>query len=352
MTAAPYRYFTFSLLVAGTLAFSTVTGFAQVIIRGAEGGNVEVKGGGVIVVEEPDPFGEVGEKEGDRRAKEAAQQAEEKRIADNGPLAAQISEHILKLAEEERKKRIDFMTVVIDDVSRLCNLDKGQQRQLNLAAKGAAERSMKDWHTQAERYFRTRLDGAESDKAKELLKGMGRVNFGGNRSEEEGESLELWKDTLKTVLNDVQIEQYERVLEQRQLDRIDAFARMSISTLDSHLRLTPDQKQEMGKLIHTTASEYLDDLQRYWGDYFEKGMLMSLANAAEDDELKAILSEPQFDRLKESTSNFDHFWDQKRRLKKAKAKAAAQRAAAKEKEASSGKEDAKDSEELPAAKTR
>lgn len=48
---------------------------------------------------------------------------------------------------------------------------------------------------------------------------------------------------------------------------------------------------------------------------------MSLANAAEEDTLKDILTEQQFDRLNEATSNFDHFWDQKRRLKRAKEKA-------------------------------
>jgi hypothetical protein len=246
------------------------------------------------------------------------------------PLSAQISQHILKLAEAEREKRLKFMAVVIDDVSRLCELDESQRNQLDLAAKGASERSMKDWHTQAERYFRTRLDGADRDAAKEMLEGMGNVNFGGNRSEEEGESLELWKDTLKTVLTDEQIARYEEVLEQRQLDRIEAFSKMSISTLDSHLRLTPDQKTKMAELVHDAASNYLDDVQRYWGDYFERGMLMSLANAAEETELKAILSEPQFDRLRDATSNFDHFWDQKRRLRRAKLKAAIRREEKKE----------------------
>ncbi|MCG8599834.1 MAG: hypothetical protein MI807_06815 [Verrucomicrobiales bacterium] len=241
------------------------------------------------------------------------------------PLNAQISQHILKLAEAEREKRLKFMAVVIDDVSRLCNLDEAQRAQMDLAAKGAAERSMKDWHTQAERYFRTRLDGADSDAAKEMLEGMGNVNFGGNRSEEEGESLELWKDTLKTVLSDDQVARYEEVLEQRELDRIEAFSKMSVSTLDSHLRLTPDQKIKMGELVQEAAADYLDDVQRYWGDYFERGMLMSLANAAEEEELRAILSEAQFDRLREATSNFDHFWDQKRRLRRAKLKAAKRR---------------------------
>ena len=51
----------------------------------------------------------------------------------------------------------------------------------------------------------------------------------------------------------------------------------------------------------------------------------SLANAVEADDLKAILTDQQFERLREATSNFDHFWDQKRRLKRAKEKAADRR---------------------------
>lgn len=283
-------------------------------------------------VGEPDPFEEIGPKEGDDQREiideieAAAEEAREK----PAPLSAQISRHILKLAEEERDERLEFMAVVIDDVSRLCNLDEEQREQLELAAKGAAERSMKDWHTQAERYFRTRLDGADSDTAKEMLEGMGKVNFGGNRSEEEGESLDLWKDTLGTVLTSKQVERYEEVLEQRQLDRVEAFSRMSLSTLDMHLRLTPNQKIKMSELVREAAGEYLDEVQRYWGDYFEKGMLMSLANAAEAKELEAILTEAQYERLRDATSNFDHFWDQKRRLKRAREKAAAKREAKKE----------------------
>lgn len=280
-------------------------------------------------IDEPDPFGVVGEKKGDAAAdgeKSAAKnppapEAEE----DKAPLDAQISQHILKLAEAERDNRMSFMRIVIDDVVRLCELNDEQKERLELAARGASERSMKEWHEQAERYFRTRLESADPDAIKEMLDGMGSVNFGGNRSEEEGESLDLWKDALKDVLSDEQVKRYETVLEQREADRIDAFAGMSLSTIDDHLRLTPDQKTKMGEIVHASASDYLNDVQRYWGDYFERGMLMSLANAVEEDRLKAILTEQQFERLREATSNFDHFWDQKRRLKRAKEKAAERR---------------------------
>jgi hypothetical protein len=246
---------------------------------------------------------------------------------DEKPLSAQISQHILKLADEERKERLAFMSVVIDDVARLCDLDDAQRAMLDLAAKGASERSMKDWHVQAERYFRTRLDGTDPDAAKELLEGMGSVNFGGNRSEEEGESLDLWKETLAEVLKPEQVERYEGVLAQREADRVDAVARMSLSALDSFLRLTPDQKIKMADLVEDAAADYLTEVQSYWGDYFERGMLMSLANAADEEILRSILNDSQFGRLREATSNFDHFWDQKRRLKKAKAKAALRRQA-------------------------
>jgi len=286
---------------------------------------------GVAQEPRPNPFVIVGEDEklvpGEADSAPGGESADEPE-----PLSAQISRHILELARAEREERLQFMEVVIDDVARLCDLDEEQREELRLAAKGAAERSMKDWHEQAERYFRTRLDGADTDAAKEMLEGMGNVNFGGNRSDQEGESLELWKDTLETVLTEKQIARYEAVLEQRQLDRIDAFARMSLTTIDEHLRLTPEQKSKMSEVVHEAATEYLEDVQRYWGDYFERGMLMSLANAAEDGRLQSILTESQFERLDEATSNFDHFWDQKRRLRRAKEKAARQRKAKAEEE--------------------
>lgn len=313
---------------------------------------------GQNAIDEPDPFSEVGEKKGDPNAKPADRNALELPMlqnfpdligeevdaeikpatgkkaddAEKGPLDAQISQHIQKLAEAERDNRMSFMRIVIDDIVRLCELDEKQRVDLELAAKGASERSMKEWHEQAERYFRTRLESADPDAAKEMLEGMGSVNFGGNRAEEEGETLDLWKDSLRNVLTDAQVKRYEEILEQREADRIDAFARMSISTIDDHLRLTPDQKSKLGAIVQASAADYLEDVQRYWGDYFERGMLMSLVNAAEEDELKAILTEKQFDRLRDATSNFDHFWDQKRRLKRAKEKASERRKDSEEKE--------------------
>ena len=293
-------------------------------------------------IDEPDPFGVVGEKAGDKAegapgspAKVGPAPAAE---GEKEPLDAQISQHILKLAEAERDSRMSFMRIVIDDIVRLCELDEEQHKRLELAAKGASERSMKEWHEQAERYFRTRLESADPDGVKEMLDGMGSVNFGGNRSEEEGESLDLWKDSLKDVLTADQVKRYETILEQRESDRIEAFASMSLSTIDDHLRLTPDQKAKIGELVHASASDYLNDVQRYWGDYFERGMLMSLVNAAEEDVLKGILTEQQFDRLRDATSNFDHFWDQKRRLKRAKEKASDRRKNGEEEEAYEEKE--------------
>ncbi len=103
-----------------------------------------------------------------------------------------------------------------------------------------------------------------------MLEGMGSVNFGGNRSEEEGESLDLWKDSLAEVLTDEQVKRYEAVLEQREADRSTPSPRMSVSTIDDHLRLTPTQKTKIGEIVQASAADYLEDIQRYWGDYFER----------------------------------------------------------------------------------
>ncbi len=282
------------------------------------------------IVVEPDPFGGAdpfggGEiiLEGNRiilpngiQVAEATKKKDDKKEEGvSRPIKAQVAAQIKKLAEAERTKRMDFMGVVIEDVTRLCELDDKQKDELNLAAQGATERSMKKWHEKAERYFTSRLNGADSDAAKEILGNIGTVNFGGREAEQESETQELWKDALTEVLSDEQVKKYEAVVEERRQERIQAFTNMSLSILDNHLRLTPEQHSNLEKIVHQSVSDYLDDVQRYWGDYFEKGMLMSLLNAAPEKDIKAILTEKQFNRHKSATVNFNHFWDQKRRIR-------------------------------------
>ncbi len=239
--------------------------------------------------------------------------------AEAAPIGEQISRHIMKLAEEERKNRLDFMHIVIDDITRLCELEKEQRDRLILAAKGAAERSMRRWNEQAERYFRSRVNGADPDTAKEILSNIGNVNFGGRGSDREGEAESLWTESLENILSDEQVETYEMVVAQRKQARIDAFSFMAIASLDNYLRLTPAQREELFPIVKQSATDHLEEIQRYWGDYLEQNMLMSLANAAEEKQLKDILSEKQFLRLRSATTNFEHFWEQRRRLRKAEA---------------------------------
>lgn len=256
--------------------------------------------------------------------------------ATDASLEAIISRHITNLADEERKTRMKFMQIVIDDVARICQLDQAQKDRLSLAASGAVERSMKEWHVQAERYFRSRLEKSDPDEIKEKLESMGSMNFGSNRSEEEGESNDLWRDALKDVLSEEQIGQYEATLKRREDDRNDAFARLSLSMLDELLRLTPEQRTKLSEIVTSAVQENLREVRRYWGEYFEQGMFLSFANFAEAETLQSILTESQFNQLRDATGSFEHFWDQKRRLRRAMDKAAQNRKEKAEKAAKNG----------------
>ncbi len=184
---------------------------------------------------------------------------------------------------------------------------------------------MKEWHEQAERYFRTRLESTDPDAAKEMLE-----EWAASISEGTGPRRKASPSTSGRIRSPRssptnRSSDTRRCSSSAKPTASTPSPRMSVSTIDDHLRLTPTQKTKIGEIVQASAADYLEDIQRYWGDYFERGMLMSLANAAEEDALKAILTEQQFDRLREATSNFDHFWDQKRRLKRAKEKASERR---------------------------
>ncbi len=226
----------------------------------------------------------------------------------------QISLHVRTQSEEEHAKRMEFMSFVIDDITRLCKLAEAQKERLTLAAKGASKRSMERWHEQAERYFRQRVTNTDEDTVSEVLQNMGSFNLGGRDSDREGETESIWKDSLKDVLTPEQIATYETVLADRQKAAVAAFSEMSISTLDNYLRLTADQKAKLTPIIRNSTAENLEDIHRHWGEYIEKNMLMSVANSADEETLKQILSERQLERLQSATSNLDHFWEQRRRV--------------------------------------
>ncbi|NNE93713.1 MAG: hypothetical protein HKN23_18845 [Verrucomicrobiales bacterium] len=261
---------------------------------------------------------------------EAKKKAEARK---NDPVQLKISKHLKKMADVELQKRSAFMNIVIDDVVRLCELSEEQRGQLELAAKGATDRSMDSWRQSADRYIQGRMKGATKENADQMLQSIGNVSFGGNEAEKESEKNSLWKESLGEVLSGEQIARYEKVIREREAYSAKAFGMVVMATLDEHLRLTPEQHTKLAPLAEESTSEYLDDIRQYWGDYFEKSMLMSLLGGAEEKQVKEILSEKQFERWQNSTSNFNHFWEQRRREKKAAEKAAAK----KEKEAEAKK---------------
>ena len=229
-----------------------------------------------------------------------------------------ISKLLDKMSDGERQKRSSFMGVVIEDIARLSGLDEAATKRLEVAAKGATERSMQSWYDQADRYVQGRMKGATKDNADQMLASIGNVSFGGRDAEKKGEDEDLWKESLAKVLSDKQVNDYKEVVDERKRYSEKAFAMVVMATLDEHLRLTPQQHAKLTPLAEGATTEYLDQIRKYWGDYFEKRMLMSLLGGADLDEIKSVLTEKQYDRWEGSTADFDHFWDQRRKEKKEK----------------------------------
>ncbi len=269
--------------------------------------------------------------------------ADEAKVEKNKDESVQlkISRLLEKMSDGEKQKRAAFMAIVIDDVVRLSQLNEDQRARLEIAAKGATERSMESWFLQADRYVQGRMKGATKDTADQMLASVGNVSFGGREGEKQGETETLWKDTLTAVLNEKQVEDYAKVVEDRKRYSARAFGMVVMATLDEHLRLTPEQHSKLAPLAEESTREYLDEIRQYWGDYFEKSMLMSLLGGADEIKVKEILTDKQFDRWQGATSNFDHFWEQRRREKK---KEAAEKKP-KEEEAVDSKEEKQDQEE-------
>lgn len=241
---------------------------------------------------------------------------------DELPLDAAVSRYLVHLAEEERQSRLEGMDSILADISRICKLDEAQQERLRLAATGAVERSMKEWHERTERLLRSELEKAEPDARKDVIARLGPMTFIDKNGKKMGEKIDLWRDALGDVLSDEQLALYDGEQTKRKEASIDAFTRLSLAMLDERLLLDPTQRAALEKIVKFAVSAHLPEIRQYWGGYLEEGVLLSFANIEEQSVLEKILTKGQLEELKEATVGFEHFWDQKRRMIRAKKKAA------------------------------
>ncbi|MEM7011006.1 MAG: hypothetical protein AAF585_05930, partial [Verrucomicrobiota bacterium] len=155
-------------------------------------------------------------------------------------------EHPLKRASKLKREELKhFMMLQIDDLNRTCDLSEAQIARLQVASKGAIERSLEKWVQEIEDNGWLDMVGQmDPDVADQWL-----ANVGENLSHKSAARHELWLKTIESVLTNEQKDKRKGVTRRRQAYQRRATVDQAIAILDLEMMFSEDQRNEFRNLV-------------------------------------------------------------------------------------------------------
>lgn len=182
-----------------------------------------------------------------------------------------VSDYLFSAAQDERRQRQDAMQARVADVKRASGLGEREMRLLQVAAKGAVERSLRDWERNAESYVSSQVQDATPETVRTLLGGPGQLRFSFGNAGNPADEL-LWRNMLKSMLPEAQRGAWEAAVASRENYRMGAVARLAVAKLDECVRLTADQHSKLLPLVENVVRRYFPSYEAAYGN---RGMIQT-----------------------------------------------------------------------------
>lgn len=155
-------------------------------------------------------------------------------------------EHPLKRASKLKREELKhFMMLQIDDLNRTCDLNEKQIARLQVASKGAIERSLEKWVQEIEdNGWIDMVGNMEPDVADQWL-----ANVGENLSHKSAARHEIWLKTIESVLTNEQKDKRKGVTRRRQAYQRQATVDQAVAILDLELMFSEEQRDRFRILV-------------------------------------------------------------------------------------------------------
>ena len=269
---------------------------------------------------------EVGKKDGDKKEEDEDKKTTEDKIA----------AFLKKREVEARKPRTEQMQRRIEELEEIVGLKDGQKKKLEIASKGAVEKSLEPWREQMDNYIRQYLERSPNN-VDMMLASIGNVNFG-HTPEQQAAEQEVWLSTIGRVLDREQMATYQQTVDERNDYLHTAVSSLLIADLDRNLRLTAEQREKLAALLGPVIEENLTLLGRWSNDgNLPVYQLPTLLGGVAEKELNKALSEKQIEGWQARFARFKNMWQSMEQQKKnQREEAEAKKKAAAETEAEEG----------------
>ena len=218
-----------------------------------------------------------------------------------------ISAHLAKAEDDSASEHVGEMNIVVGDVRRTVGLSEDRLRMLEIAAKGAIDRSMEGWRSAQENQVRQQASGLPLDMVEQRLQSLGRV-FVGNSDDTDQQP--LWTAALAQFLTPEEHSRWVDAEKERQSYREKALVAMLLAELDRQLGVTLTQAEKLEPLALAALSDYMPDMMNYIdrSNGIDLRMLLLMLSGIPEATLKTLLTEQQHTRWVQLTADYRGWW--------------------------------------------
>jgi hypothetical protein len=236
----------------------------------------------------------------------------------NGPDAEKLvfADHLRNAGEQHRQRLLLAMKLRSEEIDRAVQLDDGQRKKVEIAAKGAVNRVVDKWLEQMLKNegFEKQFDQMKAEQAVASL-----FRMGASLQVEQVTQVEFWKNGANEQFSAEQRKMYEKMVADRGVFERKVSIEQLVLTLDQHLRLSDQQRVGMTSLF----DDLLDKKFRFQnsrgsGRVFARGIVHLRGGPqnpaagekakgpyakVSDEKVSKILSETQFKKWQEMRDN-------------------------------------------------
>jgi len=257
---------------------------------------------------EPDPFAPADEQ---RRVFDFAKgsgASEARDLDGNASKEDKIAAFLKEREGDARKPRAKQMQRRLEELEEIIKISDEQRRELQVASKGAVEKSLDPWWEQMDNYVRQYLQQAPQD-IERVLASIGNVDFS-QSNEEQAAQQSIWETTIEKVLDEQQIAAYRQSVMERLDFMYNSVAGILVSDLDRQIRLSGKQREAVMILLGPVVRENLKHLERWANDgHLPVYQLPTLLGGVDSKALEKVLSEQQIEGWNERYANFKGMWE-------------------------------------------
>jgi len=239
----------------------------------------------------------------------------------------QISDYLQRKAEAERRRLLEMMVVQAEDATRVAALPVETSALLATAARGAVERALVTWKSNTERNLRSNIQGATPASIKQRLASMEGYYYERNDNSTVATQT-VWTKTVSSKLNETQRTAWQKEVDARKDYQWRTIASAVLAEFDRRIVLTSEQWSKLEPLLTKLVKDYSVEIESYFSNstpwYLQTYSTLLPVAGLPEQELKAILSKPQWDRWSgEDLTNAMNYWqnikqNHDRRVKQAK----------------------------------